>query len=592
MSVWFVIGLILIISFQSGCHAAPKFKYPPSEALDFMKKYGYLEQDDGASEALYTEEGISNIIKTMQRFGAIEQTGKIDNATLKLMKSKRCGVPDIIKHKRRKRYNFGSEGWNKRHITYYIANWSPRLGERTVSYNIQKALDTWGRYGRLTFEKSRTNDADIIVAFGTGYHGDQFPFDGVGNVLAHAFFPYERRDLGGDIHFDADEYWVDRYHNKQEDEDGTDFFTVALHELGHSLGLAHSDQPNSIMFPYYDGLVGEDQEFKLGYDDILGMYQLYINRRLSDDDQRRATMGYEDPRRTTETPRRTTEGPQRTTEDPRRTTKTSRGTTETSRKTQPTKPNYSKPTKAPWKTTTQTFHNKTFEGDSESVDDHKRHDPFHKIPDKNNPSMPDICSSNFDAVATLRGELFIFKDEYIWRLKNRRKILPGYPIKLKDMFPEFPEKKVDAAYERKDGLIVLFSGNRFWVYDGQRFVENSPKSLTYYGLPEDLDGIDAVQVWGRNKKLYIYKNDRFWRFNETEGKLDPGYPRDMEVWRKIPENLDAATTWIDGYTYFFKGGLYWKFDNDWIIATDESPLPIAQIWLGCPEDYRMKEKRK
>lgn len=39
-----------------------------------------------------------------------------------------------------------------------------------------------------------------------------------------------------------------------------------------------------------------------------------------------------------------------------------------------------------------------------------------------------------------------------------------------------------------------------------------------------------------------------------------------------------------GKTYFFKGKEYWKFDNDWIIVTDSSPLPSPQTWLGCPKE--------
>lgn len=82
----------------------------------------------------------------------------------------------------------------------------------------------------------------------------------------------------------------------------------------------------------------------------------------------------------------------------------------------------------------------------------------------------------------------------------------------------------------------------------------------------------------------MYSEDHFWRYNETTMKVDPGYPKHMERWRGVPQNLDAATTWKDGKTYFFKGNLYWKFDNDWVITTESSPMPASQTWLGCPKE--------
>lgn len=152
---------------------------------------------------------------------------------------------------------------------FSIANWSPKIGETKIASDMKKAFNTWARYGNIKFKRVYDPSADIIVAFGNGYHGDQYPFDGPGNILAHAFYPYEYDSYGGDIHFDDDENWRENAANLHE---GVDFYSVAVHELGHSLGLAHSPIYSSIMFPYYKG---PTQANTLDYDDIMAMYKLY-----------------------------------------------------------------------------------------------------------------------------------------------------------------------------------------------------------------------------------------------------------------------------------------------------------------------------
>jgi hypothetical protein len=54
-----------------------------------------------------------------------------------------------------------------------ISNWSPKLqSEAVVAQEMQKAFQVWAEYGNLKFIRVYSPDADIIVAFGRGPHGD------------------------------------------------------------------------------------------------------------------------------------------------------------------------------------------------------------------------------------------------------------------------------------------------------------------------------------------------------------------------------------------------------------------------------------
>src|SRR5690606_22944801 len=108
--------------------------------------------------------------------------------------------------------------------------------------------------------------ADFEIAWATGDHGDGSAFDGVGNTLAHAFYPPPcGGGHAGKLHFDDAETW------SLTGSGGTfDVETVALHEAGHLLGLGHSSVAGSVMFPTYGGF-----RRSLTQDDVDGIRRLY-----------------------------------------------------------------------------------------------------------------------------------------------------------------------------------------------------------------------------------------------------------------------------------------------------------------------------
>ncbi|XP_020608242.1 matrilysin-like [Orbicella faveolata] len=231
-------------------------------ALDYLNQFHYLSMSRSGNHDV--EKAITNF----QRFAGLKVTGRLDGATIDLMKKPRCGMPDDEAGETRLRRYATSGKWRKTSLTYYIQH-GRDLSRDQQDRIFAKALKYWADVSSLSFRRVNSpSSADLKISFGTRRHGGTSaertcgsPFDGPGKVLAHAYFPSDGR-----AHFDEDETYTDGTSR------GTNLLWVATHEFGHSLGLKHSDVRGAIMYPYYTGYV---PNMRLHSDDINGIRSLY-----------------------------------------------------------------------------------------------------------------------------------------------------------------------------------------------------------------------------------------------------------------------------------------------------------------------------
>lgn len=260
-----------------GCHKGENVK-DVNKLKKYLENFGYLSyKNKTRAEDDNFDEFLESAIKTYQLNYHLKATGTLDAKTVSKMMSPRCAVADVINGTSRMRsskkrthksvhtvshYSFfqGEPKWpaTKSHLTYAFL---PGTRADAIS-PVTKAFQTWAANTHFSF--SRTEDSvnsDIIVSFESLDHGDGFPFDGPGGTLAHAYAPTDGR-----FHYDSDETWSviatpGAYHLE----------SLALHEIGHLLGLGHSSIEAAIMYPTF--MAGESKG--LHGDDIQGIRDLY-----------------------------------------------------------------------------------------------------------------------------------------------------------------------------------------------------------------------------------------------------------------------------------------------------------------------------
>ncbi|XP_035259612.1 matrix metallopeptidase-21 [Anguilla anguilla] len=517
-----------------------------------LSRMGIKDQSDDPAESLQ----FTSALEEFQRVSGLPVTGAFDDATKAAMNEPRCGVPDkeepadssdaqnatdtelrnatagnitastaanetvngtedwrastevhgklhlktLLSKGRRKREaeGLGHMAFSKKVLKWRLIGegYSSQLSIDDQRYIFRLAFRMWSEVSPLEFEEdshSPLEEIDIRLGFGTGRHlGCTQRFDGAGREFAHAWFL-------GDIHFDDDEHFT-----APNAGSGISLLKVAVHEIGHVLGLPHIHRTGSIMQPNY---LPQDAGFEIDWLDRKAIQHLYgaCNGRFSTVfdwiRKERTPYGEEVIRFNTYFMR---DG---------------------------------------WYWMYENRSNRTRYGDPVAVQA-----GWHGIPADGVDAYVHVWTWSTDAVYFFKGTQYWRYDSENDRVYKEDPKGHRYPRLISEGFPGVPGPIDTAFYNRRDNHIYFFKGPDVYSFDvsANAKARGFPKRIDEIfpaAVPGDHPGgyLDAAYFSYTHNAVFLLKGTRFWRVVSGKDRLrQPSLPRNS-----LLPHREVEDQWFD-----------------------------------------------
>ncbi|XP_066445622.1 matrix metalloproteinase-21-like [Eleutherodactylus coqui] len=496
----------------------PELDQAPQDVFQLISEGESTERTTFMSPKTEISPDFSESLKKFQEANGLNATGLLDTPTKVTMNKPRCGVPDIKAPSKRKNatlsllatnttpHNSSHTGNSRRKRNVLstlfdhfrrrrddreaLENENPAsFSKRTLKwrlmgegYSMQLSIEQqrrilitafrmWSEVIPLQFEEDLTGeDIDIRVGFGTGQHlGCSQAFDGVGQQFAHAWYL-------GDIHFDDDEHFVG-----PSSEQGISLLKVAVHEIGHALGLPHINRLGSVMQPNY---TPQGKHFELDWED----------------------------RKTVQKKYGACDGSFSTIFDWVRKERNSRGEVF-----------YRFNTyffKTGWYWMYENKSNRTRFGDPLPIKT-----GWKGVPENNIDAYVHVWTWNIDAQ-------YFFKGTQVWRYDPEKDMAytedwkkNKYPQLISDAFPGAPSPVDAAFFDKKDRLIYFFRGNNVTAFsvDKNKVVDHFPKWIIDVFPPVEpsdhpVGHIDAIYYSYTYQATYFIKDSYYWKMVKDQDR--------------------------------------------------------------------------